>query len=227
VGAYAAVASPGRPSISLTRVRAVLGDDSAPYGDQAEPDAELWGRLVQADEAAFRELFTRHHDAVYNFAFRRTASWSVAEDVVQATFTALWRRATRRKVEPLRLDSARPALLAMARGECSNALRSGRRHRLVEVVTRDRQTTAEADAVAWVEAEATMGEIRRLMSALPARHREVIELVAWADLSLTEVATILDVPVGTVKSRLSRARARLLAVGGASLLGRHQEGVRS
>ena len=116
----------------------------------------------------------------------------------------------------------------MARGECSNALRSGRRHlRLVEVVTRDHRTAAEADAAAWVEAEVTMGEIRRLLGSLPARHREVIELVAWADLSLTEVATVLDVPVGTVKSRLSRARTPLLAVGGASLLGRHQEGTRS
>jgi RNA polymerase sigma-70 factor (ECF subfamily) len=151
----------------------------------------------------------------------------VAEDVTQATFTALWRRAIRRNVEPLRLDSARPALLAMARGECSNALRSGQRHlRVVEVVTRDQRTAAEEDVSAWVEAEVTMGEIRRLLGALPARHREVIELVAWADLSLTEVATILDVPVGTVKSRLSRARARLIAAGGASLLGRHQEGAR-
>jgi RNA polymerase sigma-70 factor, ECF subfamily len=228
VGGYVAVAPPDRALVSLTGVRGGPGDDSAPYGDRAEPDAELWGRPVPTDEGGFREVFTRHHDAVYNFAFRRTASWSVAEDVTQTTFAALWRRAVRRKVEPLRLDSARPLLLAMARGECSNALRSGRRHlRVVEVVTRDQRPTAEADAATWVEAEATMGEIRRLLGALPARHREVIELVAWAELSLTEVATILDIPVGTVKSRLSRARARLMALGGASLLGRHPEGERS
>jgi RNA polymerase sigma-70 factor, ECF subfamily len=228
VGGYVAVAPPDRALVSLTGVRGGPGDDSAPYGDRAEPDAELWGRLVHADEAAFRELFSRHHEAVYNFAFRRTASWSVAEDVTQATFTALWRRAVRRKVEPLRLDSARPLLLAMARGECSNAARSGRRHlRLVEEVSRAPQAPAGDDAATWVEAELTMGEIRRLLRALPARHREVIELVAWADLSLTEVATILDVPVGTVKSRLSRARARLMALGGASLVGHDQEGARS
>lgn len=226
--AHVAVAPPGRALVSLAGVRGGPGDDSAPYGDRAEPDAELWGRLVHADEAAFRELFTRHHDAVYNFAFRRTASWSVAEDVTQATFTALWRRAVRRKVEPLRLDSARPLLLAMARGECSNAARSGRRHlRLVEEVSQAPQAPTADDAATWVEAEVTMGEIRRLLRALPARHREVIELVAWADLSLTEVATILDVPVGTVKSRLSRARARLMALGGASLVGHDQEGARS
>lgn len=217
-----------RASVSLTRVIGGPGGDSAPYGDRAEPDAELWSRLVHADEAAFRELFRRHRDAVYNFAFRRTASWSVAEDVTQATFIALWRRAVQHRVEALRLDSARPALLAMARGECSNAVRSGKRHlRLVEEVTRDRRATAEPDVATWAEAEIIMGEIRRLVGSLPARHREVIELVAWADLSLTEVAGILDVPVGTVKSRLSRARTKLLALGAADLLGRHQEEARS
>ena len=221
------VAAAGRDSVSLTRVVVPAGDPAS-YGGHAEPDGELWGRLVHADEAAFRELFRRHRDAVYNFAFRRTASWSVAEDVTQATFTALWRRAVQRRVEPLRLDSARPALLAIARGECSNAIRSGRRHlRLVEEVSRDRRTSPGPDPASWAEAEVTMGEIRRLLATLPARHREVIELVAWADLSLTEVATVLQVPVGTVKSRLSRARARLLAIGGAALLGSEHEEARS
>jgi hypothetical protein len=55
---------------------------------------------------------------VYSYCFRRTGSWSLAEDAVQATFAALWRRAVAGKVEDLRLDSARPLLLAMARDEC-------------------------------------------------------------------------------------------------------------
>jgi len=186
------MAAPVPGPVSLTRVIGP-GVSSVPDGDRAEPDEELWGRLGHADEAAFRELFSRHRDAVYNFAFRRTASWSVAEDITQATFTALWRRAVQRKVEPLRLDSARPALFAMARGECSNAVRSGRRHlRVVEEAAQERRTPGGPDPAAWAEAEVTMGEIRRLLATLPARHREVIELVAWADLSLTEVATILD-----------------------------------
>ena len=98
---------------------------------------------------------------------------------------------------------------------------------MVEQVANDRPASVGPEPEAWAEAEATMGEIRRLLTSLPARHREVIELVAWADLSLTEVAAVLDVPVGTVKSRLSRARARLLALGGASLLGRNHEEARS
>jgi Sigma-70 region 2 len=58
-------------------------------------DRDLWNRLRSADQHALTDLFHRHSDAVYNFAFRRTSSWSAAEDIVQATFTALWRRATR------------------------------------------------------------------------------------------------------------------------------------
>ena len=55
----------------------------------AGDDRELWSRLRSADEAALTDLFHRHSDAVYNFAFRRTSSWSAAEEVVQATFTTL------------------------------------------------------------------------------------------------------------------------------------------
>lgn len=60
-----------------------------------ESGAELWDRPRSADEDAFRELFMRHSTAIYNFCFRRTASWSVAEDATQATFATLWRRAVR------------------------------------------------------------------------------------------------------------------------------------
>ena len=56
-------------------------------------DTELWSLLRGGDREALGVLFDRHGNAVYNFAFRRTASWSVAEEVVQATFLTTWRRA--------------------------------------------------------------------------------------------------------------------------------------
>jgi RNA polymerase sigma-70 factor, ECF subfamily len=185
-----------------------------------QTDAELWQRLPQADEHAFAELFGRHHDAVYNYAFRRTASWSVAEDVTQAAFATLWRRARQGRIERLRLDSARPALLAMARGECSNANRASRRQvALVDrVKLRDHAGSGADDVDRWVEAESTMREIRRMLDTLTSSQREVIELVAWAELGVAEAADVLGIPVGTVKSRLSRARARLLDAGGSGLL---------
>jgi RNA polymerase sigma-70 factor (ECF subfamily) len=187
-------------------------------GDRS--DAQLWQRLRLADERAFAELFARHRDAVYTYAFRRTASWSVAEDVTQATFTTLWRRARQRRIEQLRLESARPVLLAMTRDECSNANRSRRRQlALVDRAGSRESSGGDTDDLGrWVEAEATMREIRTLLARLPRNQRDVVELVAWAELSPAETAAALGVAIGTVKSRLSRARARLLAAGGAALL---------
>jgi RNA polymerase sigma-70 factor, ECF subfamily len=174
-----------------------------------EPDAELWHRLRSADEDAFRELFLRHSTAVYNFCFRRTASWSAAEDATQATFASLWRRAAGGDIDSLRLESARPALLTMARNECSNANRSRNRHlQLVDRIRTERGSSADNTA-AWVDAESTMALIRQALAVLPAKQREVVELVAWSGLSVADVAAALKISVGTVKSRLSRARARL------------------
>jgi RNA polymerase sigma factor (sigma-70 family) len=197
----------------------VMQMTSVGSAEQPEPDADLWHRLRAADEDAFRELFMRHSTGVYNFCFRRTASWSVAEDATQATFATLWRRAVRHDVEPLRLVSARPVLLAMARNECSNVNRSANRHlHLVDRVRTQPGTTAD-NTEAWVEAEATMTLIRRALAGLPRNQRDVVELVAWSELSLADVAAALHVSVGTVKSRLSRARSRLASSEIAALLG--------
>lgn len=183
-----------------------------------ESDAELWHRLRSADEDAFRELFLRHSTAVYNFCFRRTASWSVAEDATQGTFASLWRRAAGGDIDSLKLESARPALLTMARNECSNANRSRNRH--LQLVDRVRtETGAAADnTAAWVDAESTMAVIRQALAVLPANQRDVVELVAWSGMSLADAAAALKISVGTVKSRLSRARARLAKTEIAGLL---------
>ena len=188
-----------------------------------ESDAELWHLLRDADEDAFRELFLRHSTAVYNFCFRRTASWSAAEDATQATFASLWRRASGGNIDSLTLESARPALLTMARNECSNANRSRNRH--LQLVDRIRtETGAAADNTAsWVEAESTMAVIRQALAVLPTKQRDVVELVAWSGLSLADVAAALNISVGTVKSRLSRARARLARSEIAGLVERSDE----
>jgi RNA polymerase sigma-70 factor (ECF subfamily) len=183
-----------------------------------DSDAELWHRLRSADEDAFRELFMRHSTAVYNFCFRRTASWSVAEDATQATFATLWRRAVHGEVEALKLDSARPALLRMARNECSNVNRSRDRHLTLVDRVRTEQRPPADNTASWVEAESTMAVIRQALAALPANQRDVVELVAWSGLSLADTAAALKISVGTVKSRLSRARARLARTELAALL---------
>src|SRR3954453_974361 len=75
------------------------------------------------------------------------------------------------------------------------------------------------NTAAWVEAETTMQAIRQAMSMLSEHQRNVVELVVWSGLSMSEAAAALDIPVGSVKSRLSRARTRLSKSPIASLLG--------
>ena len=186
------------------------------------PDRDLWEELRSGDKDALTTLFQRHADAVYNFAFRRTASWATAEDVVQATFTALWRRAKVGRVDALALDSARPLLLVMAGHECSTVLRSSRRQtalldRLELVEDEGSVPDHSAAAAANVDDERAMSDIRRILGRLPVKQREVVELVAWSGCSVAEAARALDIPEGTVKSRFARARrslAGLIKLGG-------------
>lgn len=183
-------------------------------GQAVRSDRDAWDRLREGDEDALTELFHRHSDAVYNFAFRRTSSWSIAEDVVQATFTALWRRAADGRIDELTLDTARPLLLTIARYECGNATRSTRRLNALRTRLRlvDGSTTTPDHstlAAERVDDERAMSELRRILAKVPAGQREVVELVVWSGCSMAEAAQALGVAEGTVKSRLSRARRRL------------------
>ena len=180
-------------------------------------DRALWSRLAGADDAALTELYRRHCDAVYNFAFRRTASWAAAEDVVQATFTAVWRRARAGTVDALRSETARAVLLVMAGQECANAARTARRQRLlhgrIEADSGGAVSPDHAGSTAErVDDELQMSEVRRALRLIPRVQREAIELVVWSHCSIAEAAGALGVSEGTVKSRLHRARQSLSTV---------------
>jgi len=189
----------------------------APAPGPPPGDRELWCRLAEAESRALTELYRRHSDAVYNFAFRRTASWAAAEDVVQATFTAVWRRALEGAVDPLRAPTARAVLLVMAGQECANVARAARRQRLVHGrIEADAGGAVAADhaaaTAARVDDEQRMSEVRRALARIPTVQREVVELVVWSHCSVAEAAAALGVAEGTVKSRLHRARRSLSTV---------------
>ncbi|WP_353942602.1 sigma-70 family RNA polymerase sigma factor [Streptomyces sp. HUAS MG91] len=177
--------------------------------DGGMTDRELWACAVDGDREAFGLLFDRHGKAVYNYAFRRTADWSEAEDVTSTVFLHAWRR---RAETVLDRDSALPWLLGIADRLLSNTRRRLRRaeallHRLV---SHDEPVGDHADRVAVrVDDERRMSEIHRALARLPRHEREVVELCVWAGLDQQAAAAVLKVAVGTVKSRLHRARRRL------------------
>jgi RNA polymerase sigma factor (sigma-70 family) len=171
-------------------------------------DQELWEAAVSGQAEAFGVLFDRYHRLIYNFCFRRTASWSSAEDLVAVVFLEAWR--TRRHMQ---LESGvLPWLYGIATNATRRQHRSAARHRdaLARLASRWVDVPDVGDEVAGRLAdEQRMADVRAAMQQLPSRERDVLELAVFAELDYAQISTALGVPVGTVRSRLSRGRSRL------------------
>jgi RNA polymerase sigma-70 factor (ECF subfamily) len=193
-----------------------------------ESDDDDLRALAGGDPDAFAALFRRHQTFVYNVAFRRTASWSAAEDVTGAVFLELWRQ--RERVEPLG-GSIRPWLAGVAANQARHVWRSRSRRaaalgRLAGVDASGRHEPDPADDLAGrIDDERAMAALLGRLDALPDAHREVLTLWAWEQLSYDEIAHALAVPVGTVRSRLSRARTSLRTRDGTGAALRASQGV--
>jgi RNA polymerase sigma factor (sigma-70 family) len=174
-------------------------------------DAELWRLAASGEAPAFGLLFERHGRAVYNFCFRRTANWAAAEDLTSIVFLEAWRR---RSEVRLKDGRALPWLLGVATNVLRNRRRSERRHRAALArLPLERVADFADDADARLDDERRMRTTLRAVTKLPRREQEVIALCAWGGLSYEDAALALRLPVGTVRSRLSRARARLRELG--------------
>jgi len=172
-------------------------------------DRRLWDRTVEGDADAFAQLYDRHARSVYNFLHRRTASWSDAEDLTSAVFLQAWRR---RKEVVLDRESALPWLLRTADYTVRNDWRSKLRYRRALAAAQRLPTEIgdHADEVAGrIDDDERIRAARESLKHLRRQEREIIELCVWAGLDQAAAAVALDVPIGTVKSRLSRARKRL------------------
>jgi RNA polymerase sigma factor (sigma-70 family) len=165
--------------------------------------------LLAGNADSFGLLFERHGRAVYNFAFRRTANWAAAEDAASEVFLVAWRRRAE-VVFSGELGSILPWLLGVA----TNYLRNVRRGQARGEVALARlgveaQPDFSDDIVGRLGDEARMAEVLQVVDELPEHERDVLALCAWSGLDYEEAALALSIPVGTVRSRLSRARAHL------------------
>lgn len=176
-------------------------------------DIELWDLAVGGDGESFGALFERHARRVYNHCFRRTGSWADAEELTSAVFLEAWRR--RREVRPIG-ESALPWLLGVANNLLRNHRRSRRRYQaaIARIPSPDLEPDLADDVAGRLADEVQMRQVLTLVERLPRRHQEVLSLCAWSELSYQEAAVALGIAVGTVRSRLARARARLAELDG-------------
>jgi RNA polymerase sigma-70 factor, ECF subfamily len=182
-------------------------------------DEDLLRQMMSGDSAAFGELYDRRQPSVYRFALRMSGSPSIAHDVAQDVFIALMRDGNQ-------FDPGRGSVAAYLFGMT--------RHRVLRTLTRERRVVSlstgngsdpDADELDrstldrllvapdqpldhLLDGE-TVDAVRQAVFALPVHYREVVVLCNLHELSYEQTAEIVGCPVGTVRSRLNRARAML------------------
>jgi RNA polymerase sigma factor (sigma-70 family) len=165
-------------------------------------------RVRAGDPDAFGVLFDECARSVYNHAFRLTGNWSAAEEVVSLTFLEAWR--LRGKVEPDG-GSLRPWLLGIAGNVARNVSRAASRHQAAVARLPPPAAVPDfADELAGrIDDEARLRELSGALAGLRRGEREVLARCAWSGRDYADAARALGLPVGTVRSRLSRGRKKL------------------
>ena len=168
-------------------------------------DSELIVRIAERDRQAFDALYHRFSRRVLGLAIRRLKERGRAEDATQETFNAVWRRAA--TYRPERGPGA-PWLFAIAR----NAIVDRARMRVDAIAEIPDSPSDEPGPDERAEREWVRGRVHAAVEALPPLERSLIELAYWSDLSQSQIADRLEMPLGTVKTGTRRALARLATV---------------
>jgi RNA polymerase sigma-70 factor (ECF subfamily) len=177
-------------------------------------DEELLRRMLAGDGDAFEALYDRRQAGVYRFALRMSGSAEIAEDVTHDVFIALMRDGG--QFDPSRGNVA-GYLLGIAR---HRVLRRLRRERSFISMTEDveergeslldEQLIADADPFVDLTRSETVELVRQAVLALPEHYREVVALCSLGEMSYEQAADVIGCPVGTIRSRLNRARGVLV-----------------
>ncbi|MBT2473280.1 RNA polymerase sigma factor [Microbacterium sp. ISL-103] len=175
---------------------------------RAPSDGELLYRLSRGDEPAYRMLHDRHQAPVFrtSLVLMRT-TWD-AEEVAATAFFELWRKRDKVRVVD---GSVLPWLLATTSYAAKNSLRSRRRYqRLLNRIPHDGDVPDHADEVVRaMDALKISRSVRQALLELNPRDASVVVLCVVHELPASEAAVVLGIPEGTVKSRLSRVKAKL------------------
>jgi RNA polymerase sigma-70 factor (ECF subfamily) len=173
---------------------------------QREPsDVSLLQRAGYGDETAFLEIYNRYRDSVYRFVVRLVSSTHVAEDITQECFLSVLRN-------PARFDGSRASLrtylIAAARNLAFKRFSETGGEVELDSINFEPAATSREPLAEMLDEELSE-VVRRAVESLPPLQREALILFEFEELALAEIAAIVNSDIGTVKSRLHRARQRL------------------
>jgi RNA polymerase sigma factor (sigma-70 family) len=183
-----------------------VGHPGVPIAASAS-DEELRPLIAAGHHEAFTALYERHAEAVWNYAYRLTASWSEADDLLSVVFLTAWRR--RRDLRLVR-GSARPWLAVVTVNVCRGERR--RLARLWRALPRMLGPDAPDHAERLAEHDAAGQRLRRVLAAvgrLPRAEREAVQLCLLGGTPVEDAAAMWGISPSSVHSRLARARTRL------------------
>ena len=172
--------------------------------DGACDDVQLLRRIGQGDEDAMAAFYREHGRVVLGQVLLVAGERVLAEEILQDTMLAVWRGASSFRGE----SSVRSWVIAIARRQTRDRLRSRRLRVVDDAFLADQPSSGPGPEVTALD-RANLTEVTGAIRELAPAHREVLGLVFGSGLSLPEVAGVLEIPLGTVKSRLTAARAAL------------------
>ncbi len=204
------------PILELSCTLARIHSDAANYlrmKTQPDPsDSELLQSMLAGHEEALAALYRRRQRGIYRFALQMCGSQSLAEDVTQEVFMVLIREG--HTFDPAR-GSLNAYLLGVARNHVLRRLQRERFYAPMEDSADDESITYQRSSVVSgplddLSRTEVIDSVRRAVLALPERYREVVVLCDLQEMSYAETAEVLGCAIGTVRSRLHRARALLI-----------------
>ena len=190
------------------------GHDIEGRGVDDEEDRDLVARLAVGDHDALRLIYERYSRTSYSLALRLLRQPQLAEETVQEVFLALWRRPGAYRADQ---GSVRTWLLAAVHHKAVDHVRreSSHRRRTLNEAIRSGGPGWDEDIADEVVRDIQSGEerlmVRDALEELPDAQREIVGLMYFDGLSQTQIATLLSLPLGTVKSRTALAMAKLRA----------------
>ncbi|HLL78063.1 MAG TPA: sigma-70 family RNA polymerase sigma factor [Ktedonobacteraceae bacterium] len=177
---------------------------------KAQPAAneqQVIHRIARGDRESLADLYARYQRMLFTYLLQLTPDYGLAEEILQDTLVAVWKSASRFEGR----SSVQTWLIGIARRQAHNTLRQ-RKLPLADETELAELVSNEPEPEASTLATLACDELTDAFRQLTPLHREVLALIFVQEFSYQETASILDVPVGTVKSRLSNARRALRAL---------------